>query len=229
MLWPNCKVERWESRRPRSETVPLPILRRLGRQAPRMGRRALPPYFDHTYGCGMEVLRFDSRKPRDVIRHGGCAAEPHCDSAGILPGDALASDKSAGLFSNLMPVSQRLGPCSLGISRPGFVLHSVLSIHRRRPWHDGPRRIGAFVCGCEDTERRRAAETATFQTTQRFPVILRPGNVAEVQEVVRIASDFGRPLYPVSSGKNWGYGSGVPVRERLRGSGSQPAEPDHRL
>ena len=30
--------------------------------------------------------------------------------------------------------------------------------------------------------------------------------------MVRIANEYGWPLYPVSSGKNWGYGSGVPVR-----------------
>jgi 4-cresol dehydrogenase (hydroxylating) len=64
----------------------------------------------------------------------------------------------------------------------------------------------------EDHEKLRAAETATFQTTQRIPVILRPGSTEEVRAVVRIANECGLPLYPVSSGKNWGYGSGVPVR-----------------
>lgn len=56
-----------------------------------------------------------------------------------------------------------------------------------------------------------AAETATFQTSQRIPVILRPGTAQETCEVVRIANRFGFALYPVSSGKNWGYGSRVPV------------------
>src|SRR3954453_967210 len=57
----------------------------------------------------------------------------------------------------------------------------------------------------------RAAETATFQTTQKIPVILRPGTAEEVREVVRIANHHGIAIYPVSSGKNWGYGSRVPV------------------
>ncbi|MDQ1470407.1 MAG: 4-cresol dehydrogenase (hydroxylating) flavoprotein subunit [Bryobacterales bacterium] len=57
----------------------------------------------------------------------------------------------------------------------------------------------------------RAAETATFQTTQRIPVILRPGTPQEACEVVRIANHHGTAVYPVSSGKNWGYGSRVPV------------------
>lgn len=64
----------------------------------------------------------------------------------------------------------------------------------------------------EDGEALRAAETATFQTVQRVPVILRPGSTEEVQAVVRIANEYGLPLYPVSSGKNWGYGSSVPVQ-----------------
>ncbi|MES1257035.1 MAG: FAD-binding oxidoreductase [Acidobacteriota bacterium] len=61
------------------------------------------------------------------------------------------------------------------------------------------------------TAALEAAETATFQTTQRIPVILRPENREQVSEVVRIANRHRFPLYPVSSGKNWGYGSRVPV------------------
>ena len=60
-------------------------------------------------------------------------------------------------------------------------------------------------------ERSRAeAETATFSTDQEILAILRPGSKEQVQECVRIAAEFGAPLYPVSSGKNWGYGSRVP-------------------
>ena len=63
-----------------------------------------------------------------------------------------------------------------------------------------------------DREKLRSAETATFQTTQKVQVLLRPGSTEELQAVVRIANECAQPLYPVSSGKNWGYGSGVPVR-----------------
>ena len=41
---------------------------------------------------------------------------------------------------------------------------------------------------------------------------VRPGRVAEVQEVVRIAQRFSVPIYPISTGNNWGYGTSVPVR-----------------
>ena len=57
----------------------------------------------------------------------------------------------------------------------------------------------------------KAAETATFATSQTIPVILRPGNRQEVQSCLRIANQFQIPVYPVSSGKNWGYGSRVPA------------------
>src|SRR5579862_2427817 len=58
-----------------------------------------------------------------------------------------------------------------------------------------------------------AAETATFSTTQSVPAILRPANRAQVQECICIANLFRVPVYPVSSGKNWGYGSRVPTAD----------------
>ena len=54
------------------------------------------------------------------------------------------------------------------------------------------------------------AETATFATNQSIPVILRPTNREQVQACMRAANRFGVPVYPVSRGKNWGYGSRVP-------------------
>ncbi len=61
-----------------------------------------------------------------------------------------------------------------------------------------------------DSERLRSAETATFLTTQRVVAVLRPANREQVQACLRIANQFCLPIYPVSSGKNWGYGSRVP-------------------
>lgn len=57
------------------------------------------------------------------------------------------------------------------------------------------------------------AGTATFATDQRVPVVLRPGSRQEVQECVRIANLHRVPVYPISTGLNWGYGSGVPARD----------------
>ena len=38
-----------------------------------------------------------------------------------------------------------------------------------------------------------------------------PASVEEVQEVVRIANRYGIPLYPISTGRNLGYGGSAPV------------------
>jgi 4-cresol dehydrogenase (hydroxylating) flavoprotein subunit len=63
---------------------------------------------------------------------------------------------------------------------------------------------------CDETQIERA-ETATFRTHQTIPVILRPGNREQVSAIMRVANRHRVPVYPVSSGKNWGYGSRVPV------------------
>src|SRR3954463_9032705 len=58
-----------------------------------------------------------------------------------------------------------------------------------------------------------AAETGTFATGHRIPAIVRPGCRTEVQECMRIANRWKVPVYPISSGKNWGYGSRVPAAD----------------
>jgi 4-cresol dehydrogenase (hydroxylating) flavoprotein subunit len=65
----------------------------------------------------------------------------------------------------------------------------------------------------DDAGTLRQAETATFATTQRVPLMVRPGNREDVQACVRIANRHRLALYPVSSGKNWGYGSKVPASD----------------
>src|SRR5262245_8037734 len=59
-----------------------------------------------------------------------------------------------------------------------------------------------------------ANDTATIdrysRTTQasatRPGCVLYPKSTAEVQQIVRVASEQGVVLYPISCGKNWGYG-----------------------
>lgn len=58
-----------------------------------------------------------------------------------------------------------------------------------------------------------AAQTATYPTGERVLAIVYPADRAEVQSCVRVANHYGVPLYPVSSGKNWGYGSRVPTSD----------------
>ncbi len=54
---------------------------------------------------------------------------------------------------------------------------------------------------------------AEFPLQRRIPAVVRPGCTAEVQSIVRLAALHGFPLYPISTGKNWGYGSANPVRD----------------
>jgi 4-cresol dehydrogenase (hydroxylating) len=65
------------------------------------------------------------------------------------------------------------------------------------------------------TEERelRAAEKATYATGHRIPAIVRPADCAQVQECMRAAYRGGIAVYPISTGKNWGYGSRVPASD----------------
>ncbi len=65
----------------------------------------------------------------------------------------------------------------------------------------------AVICDAEHLER---AGTATFAIRRKVPAILLPSTREDVQECLRIANHFRVPVYPISSGKNWGYGSGAP-------------------
>src|SRR5437016_2257455 len=62
-----------------------------------------------------------------------------------------------------------------------------------------------------DVQRLKEAATATFFSQQRIPAILFPQSRSQVQECLQIATGHSVPVYPISTGKNWGYGSRVPA------------------
>jgi 4-cresol dehydrogenase (hydroxylating) len=64
-----------------------------------------------------------------------------------------------------------------------------------------------------DRDRLDSAQTTTYATHHVVPAILRPSCREQVQECLRVANKYRVGVYPVSSGKNWGYGSRVPVDE----------------
>lgn len=66
-----------------------------------------------------------------------------------------------------------------------------------------------------DSPSLDSAATATFDTRTRVHAILRPASRDEVQECLRIANRHRLPVYPVSTGKNWGYGSRAPVQNGI--------------
>jgi 4-cresol dehydrogenase (hydroxylating) len=61
----------------------------------------------------------------------------------------------------------------------------------------------------QETLARYAASTAARSVVPL--AVVRPGSTREVAELARIASAFGVALYPVSTGKNWGYGDACAV------------------
>ena len=65
----------------------------------------------------------------------------------------------------------------------------------------------------DDDAARQAAATATFSTRVRVPLIVRPETREQVQACVRVANEHRIPVYPISSGLNWGYGSRVPASD----------------
>jgi 4-cresol dehydrogenase (hydroxylating) len=58
-----------------------------------------------------------------------------------------------------------------------------------------------------DPVERAEAEKTNYSTTNKIPLILRPSTTEEVKKCVELANEFKIPVYPVSKGKNWGYGS----------------------
>ena len=55
---------------------------------------------------------------------------------------------------------------------------------------------------------RYARDTSAF--SQRIVAVLRPHDAGLIPELVRIAGREMVPIYPVSTGKNWGYGTTNP-------------------
>lgn len=81
---------------------------------------------------------------------------------------------------------------------------------------DLPLNLAEFelALGVENVVRSSSASPnlaeATFPTHYSVPAVLRPGTVAEVQTCLRLAAQNRLQIHPISTGKNWGYGSAVP-------------------
>ncbi|MCK7583542.1 MAG: FAD-binding protein, partial [Chromatiales bacterium] len=60
--------------------------------------------------------------------------------------------------------------------------------------------------------------------SQTSLAILKPGGRDEVVEIVKIARRYKIPLYPISTGQNWGYGDACPVHDGQDHPGSEPDE-----
>jgi 4-cresol dehydrogenase (hydroxylating) flavoprotein subunit len=67
------------------------------------------------------------------------------------------------------------------------------------------------VLDAVEAERTYGASTIGLQRT--IMAALKPKSVEDVQAIVATASEHGVPLYPFSTGHNWGYGCSLPVRD----------------
>lgn len=63
----------------------------------------------------------------------------------------------------------------------------------------------------EDEVYIQEAELTNYKTSESIALVLLPGNTEELRQCVLIAKQYKQPVYSVSRGKNWGYGSRVPV------------------
>lgn len=55
---------------------------------------------------------------------------------------------------------------------------------------------------------------ATIPEPKTISALIRPGNTDEIIKIMQIAQQYGIPIWPVSKGKNWGYGSATPVFDK---------------
>jgi 4-cresol dehydrogenase (hydroxylating) len=66
------------------------------------------------------------------------------------------------------------------------------------------------VLDAVEAERAYGASTTGFQRT--IAAALKPKSVEDVQAIVATAAQYRVPLYPFSTGHNWGYGCSLPVQ-----------------
>jgi 4-cresol dehydrogenase (hydroxylating) len=76
-------------------------------------------------------------------------------------------------------------------------------------WSD---RFGERIARTDEATLRRYSENVSA-LQRHIHAVLCPESTAEVQAIVRAANEVRAPLYPISTGCNWGLGSRLPVRD----------------
>lgn len=84
------------------------------------------------------------------------------------------------------------------------------------PLHESVRRLReavgeANVLTSPEEIASHSRDTSLWE--RRCSAVVYPAGTAEVSRVLRIASEFGLPVWPYSKGKNWGYGATQGLRE----------------
>jgi 4-cresol dehydrogenase (hydroxylating) flavoprotein subunit len=78
-----------------------------------------------------------------------------------------------------------------------------------RAWRQ---RIGGDAVISGPLAQQRYGRSATG-IERAIPAALRPRSTDDAQAIVEIAAAHSVPLYPISTGNNWGYGAAVPARD----------------
>lgn len=71
--------------------------------------------------------------------------------------------------------------------------------------------LGLGVVIATDLAQKLYGDHTLSSKAQRVAGALRPRSTEEVRKIVRIASAYKISLYPISTGRNWGYGSTAPA------------------
>ncbi len=72
--------------------------------------------------------------------------------------------------------------------------------------------LGKENCRFEEVDIAYDIENAAAIKKEIRGIVF-PKNAKEVQEIVKLANRYEIPLYPISTGKNWGLGSKLPVKD----------------
>lgn len=72
--------------------------------------------------------------------------------------------------------------------------------------------VGVEQVRDDDITLERYARSTSSRSTRALAVVT-PCNAGQVAELVKVARRHKTPLYPISTGKNWGYGDACPVTD----------------
>jgi 4-cresol dehydrogenase (hydroxylating) flavoprotein subunit len=73
-------------------------------------------------------------------------------------------------------------------------------------------RIGEPSVLCADLAQQRYGRTVA-EVERAIAGALSPRSTEDISAIVEIAARYGVPLYPISTGRNWGYGTSSPARD----------------
>jgi len=186
------------------------------RGSPSSGFNTTPVSGDHNHGSSAPNAKGVARR-RNAIA-------PSCDTTPVmrknrlpcLGGGVITDARHTGPMAShrkTMPAAGDTGPLGPR-GKPGRVREAYLptdSANDPATFIDEVSRL----LGPDRVLGPRDATNAFGRNETSSPrsvlAVLRPANTMEVCEIVKTASRHGVPLYPVSRGRNWGYGGGTPV------------------